>query len=146
MPASSTSSQSVSVISKALKITGQLESTEDIHIEGVIDGDVRGVSVKVGQHAKIHGTVYGEHVELSGNLTGKIEARNVALTATAHMSGDIVHEEIRIELGARFDGHCRSERAYTNGKAHAVPKPAAATDEARPGLGSAKPSGIRPII
>ena len=31
---------SMSVISKALKITGQLESTEDIHIEGEIEGDV----------------------------------------------------------------------------------------------------------
>src|SRR5580692_3517600 len=55
---------SVSVISKALKITGQLESTEDIHIEGEVDGDIRGVAVKVGHNAKVRGTVYGEEVEL----------------------------------------------------------------------------------
>lgn len=135
------SSPSVSVISKALKITGQLESTEDIHIEGEIEGDVRGVSVTVGQDARIHGTVYGEHVELAGTLNGKIEARDVALTATAHMSGDIVHADIRIELGAWFDGHCRPERARSNGKAHAVQKPAAAPGEARTGPGTAAPTG-----
>jgi hypothetical protein len=37
-----------SVISKALKITGELESTEDIQIDGQIEGDVRGVGVKIG--------------------------------------------------------------------------------------------------
>ena len=34
-----------SVISKALKITGELESTEDIQIDGQIEGDVRGALV-----------------------------------------------------------------------------------------------------
>ena len=78
MPTTSTSSSpSVSVISKALKITGQLESTEDIHIEGEVEGDVRGVSVKVGQSAKINGSVHGEEVEVSGTVNGKIEARKV---------------------------------------------------------------------
>ena len=41
-------STGVSVISKALRITGQLESTEDIRIDGEVDGDIHGVSVTVG--------------------------------------------------------------------------------------------------
>ena len=56
-PANSTGG--VSVISKALKITGQLESTEDICIDGEVEGDVRGVSVTAGSGAKVKGTVYG---------------------------------------------------------------------------------------
>src|SRR5882724_9955238 len=50
----------VSVISKALKITGQLESTEDIRIDGEVDGDVRAASVTVGNNARVKGTVYGD--------------------------------------------------------------------------------------
>ena len=146
MPAASTSSsQSVSVISKALKITGQLESTEDIHIEGEVEGDVRGVSVKVGQSAKINGTVYGEEVELAGTVNGKIEARKVVLTSTAHLSGDIVHQDLRIDSGAYVDGHCRPEYGRPDGKAHAVQKPTATQGESRHGLGSAKPAEIRSI-
>lgn len=144
MPASSTS-PSVSVISKALKITGQLESTEDIHIEGEVEGDVRGVSVKVGQSAKINGTVYGEEVELAGTVNGKIEARKVVLTSTAHMSGDIVHQDIRIDSGAYVDGHCRPEYGRPDAKAHAVQKPAGAQGEARPGFGSSKPAEVRSV-
>jgi cytoskeletal protein CcmA (bactofilin family) len=99
----------VSVISKALKITGQLESTEDIQIEGQVDGDVRAVSVKVGSDAKVKGTVYGDEVELAGSVEGKIEARKVVLTGTAHMAGDVVHQDITIQSGAYVDGHLKPE-------------------------------------
>ncbi len=103
------SSEGVSVISKALKITGQLESTEDIQIDGEIDGDVRANSVKVGSNAKVKGTVYGENVELAGTVDGKIEAKKVVLTATARMSGDVIHQDITIHSGAYIDGHCKPE-------------------------------------
>ena len=145
MATSSTPSPaSVSVISKSLKITGQLESTEDIHIEGEVEGDVRGVSVKVGQSARINGTVHGEEVEVSGTVNGRVEARKVVLTSTAHMSGDIVHQEIRIDSGAHIDGHCRPEYGRPDGKAHAVQKPAA-SGETRPGFAAAKPPEVRSI-
>jgi len=98
-----------SIISKALKITGQLESTENIQIDGEVEGDVRGINVKVGQGAKVKGTVTGDEVELAGTVEGKIEAKKVLLTGTAHMSGDVVHQDIRIESGAFIDGHCRPE-------------------------------------
>jgi cytoskeletal protein CcmA (bactofilin family) len=100
---------SVSVISKALKITGQLESTEDIQIEGEVEGDVRAVSVSVGAGARIKGTVRGDQVQLSGSVDGKIEAKKVVLTRTARMSGDVIHQDITIESGAFIDGHCRPE-------------------------------------
>ena len=98
-----------SVISKALKITGQLESTEDIQIDGEIDGDVRGVGVKIGQNAKVKGTVYGDEVELAGSIEGKIEAKKVILTGTARMTGDVVHQDIRIESGAYVSGNLKPE-------------------------------------
>lgn len=102
-------SPSMSVISKALKITGQLESTEDIQIEGEVEGDVRAANVKVGANARVKGTVYGDQVEIAGSVDGRIEARRVVLTATAHMSGDVVHQDIKIDSGAFIDGHCKPE-------------------------------------
>lgn len=99
----------VSVISKALKITGQLESTEDIRIDGEVDGDVRAASVTVGSNARVKGTVYGETVELAGTVDGKIEAKKVVLMSTARMSGDVVHQDIKIESGAFIDGHLKPE-------------------------------------
>lgn len=108
-PATSGGTPGVSVISKAVKITGQVESTEDIQINGDVDGDVRGVSVTVGANAKIKGNVYGDAVELSGTVEGTIEAKKVVLTATAHMEGDVHHQDIRIESGAYVSGHLRPD-------------------------------------
>jgi cytoskeletal protein CcmA (bactofilin family) len=116
-----------SVISKAMKITGQLESTEDIQIDGEVDGDVRALSVKVGSNAKVKGAVYGDEVEVAGTVEGKIEAKKVVLTSTAHMSGDIVHQEIAIHSGAFIDGHCKPDYGKTGSRnVISVRKPAAA--------------------
>lgn len=115
----------VSVISKALKITGQLESTENIQIEGEVDGDIRAVSVKVGANAKVKGTVYGDEVELSGTIDGKIEAKKVVLTSSARMSGDVIHQDITIQSGAYIFGHCRPEFGKTDTKTAAPQKDAA---------------------
>jgi cytoskeletal protein CcmA (bactofilin family) len=128
--------QSVSVISKSLKITGQLESTEDIHIEGEVDGDIRGVGVKIGHTAKVRGTVYGEEVEVAGTVVGKVEARKVVIASTGHMSGDVIHQDIRIDSGAYIDGHCRPDYGKPDGKAHSIQKPAAAAQN----YSSAKPA------
>lgn len=128
---------SVSVISKALKITGQLESSEDIQIDGNVEGDVRAVSVTVGNGARVKGTVFGETVELSGTIEGKIEAKKVVLTSTAHMSGDIVHQDIMIASGAYIDGHCRPEFAKSEIKAvPPAPKPISATADKFSATGS----------
>jgi len=111
-----------SIISKALKITGQLESTEDIQIDGEIDGDVRGVIVKVGSNAKVKGTVYGDEVELAGTVDGKIEAKKVILMGSARMSGDVVHQDVKIESGAFIDGHLKPDYGKTAAKTTPVLK------------------------
>ncbi len=96
-------------ISSALKVTGQLESEEDIQVDGHVEGDIRARKVTIGAGATVKGTVYGEDVELSGTVTGKIEATSVVLSKTARMSGDVVHKALQIEKGAYIDGHCRPQ-------------------------------------
>jgi cytoskeletal protein CcmA (bactofilin family) len=108
-PARARPASEPSRISSALKITGQLESDEDVQIDGHVEGDIRARKVTIGAGATVKGTVYGEDVELSGTVTGKIEATSVVLSKTARMSGDVVHKALQIEKGAYIDGHCRPQ-------------------------------------
>ena len=135
-----------SVISKALKITGELESTEDIQIDGQIEGDVRGVGVKIGQNARVKGTVYGDEVELAGTIEGRIESKKVVLAGTARMTGDIWHQEIKIESGAYISGNLKPDLGKGDGKpvhkpavpaASASPSASASTSSASPGNATA---------
>ena len=133
-----------SVISKALKITGELESTEDIQIDGQIEGDVRGVGVKIGQNARVKGTVYGDEVELAGTIEGRIESKKVVLAGTARMTGDIWHQEIKIESGAYISGNLKPEFGKGDGKPVHKPAtvaPAASTSSAAPASPSSAGTG-----
>lgn len=107
-----------SVLSKALKITGQIETTENIQIDGNVEGDVKGVNVKIGNGARVKGTVRGEEVEVAGTVDGKVEAKKVFLTGTARMTGDVLHDEIKIDSGAYIDGHCKPDFGKSK---HATP-------------------------
>jgi cytoskeletal protein CcmA (bactofilin family) len=132
-PSAKTGVPMASVISKALKITGQLESTEDIQIDGEIDGDVRGVGVKIGQNAKVKGTVYGDEVELAGTIEGRIESKKVVLSGTARMTGDILHHDIKIESGAYISGNLKPESGKSEVKPALKPVAASSSNVNTPG-------------
>ena len=108
-PAKTRPASEASRISSALKVTGQLESDEDIQVDGHVEGDIRARKVTIGAGATVKGTVFGEDVEVSGTVTGKVEATSVVLSKSARMSGDVIHKALQIEKGAYIDGHCRPQ-------------------------------------
>src|SRR5580765_6260303 len=70
---------SLTLISSAVTIIGQVHGPGMIQIDGRIEGDVSGQVVKIGSTAMINGSAGGDNVEVSGALKGKIEARTVVL-------------------------------------------------------------------
>jgi cytoskeletal protein CcmA (bactofilin family) len=119
-PAAVRTSSEASLISAALKITGQLESAEDIQIEGQVEGDIRARKVSIGTKAIVKGTIYADDVDVAGTVTGKIEAKSVVLAKTAHVSGDILHEVLQVDKGAFLDGNCRPHHSERGAQPHAV--------------------------
>jgi cytoskeletal protein CcmA (bactofilin family) len=88
------------------------------------------VGVKIGQNAKVKGTVYGEEVELAGIVEGRIEAKKVFISGTARMTGDVSHQDIRVESGAYINGSLKPELGKADAKP--VPKPAATVSNVTP--------------
>jgi cytoskeletal protein CcmA (bactofilin family) len=96
-----------SIISADLTVTGALNSTGDMQIDGIVEGDVRSVGLVIGERAEIHGEIWAEDVTVRGKVIGRIRARKVLLSATSHVEGDILHEAFAVEAGAFFEGNCR---------------------------------------
>lgn len=96
-----------SIISSDLTVTGTLNSTGDMQIDGIVEGDVRSVGLVIGERAEIHGEIWAEDVTVRGKVIGRIHARKVLLSATSHVEGDILHEAFAVEAGAFFEGNCR---------------------------------------
>lgn len=96
-----------SIVSADLTVTGSFNTSGDIQIEGIVEGDVRSAGLVVGEKAEIHGEIWAEDVTIRGKVIGRIHARKVLLAATSHVEGDILHEAFAVEAGAFFEGNCR---------------------------------------
>ena len=93
-----------SIIPADLKITGDLVSPGDIHVEGVIHGNITCRTLTLTGQPVIKGSVKAETVRVCGTFDGKIEAKKVTLTKAARMTGEIYYETLEIEPGAFFEG------------------------------------------
>ena len=128
-----------SIISRDLKIVGDLHSDGEIQIDGNVSGDIRTRILIVGETAKIRGEIVAETIHVLGRVDGQIKAKVVKLADTAHVVGDILHEDLSIETGAFLEGHCK--RMVIPEDVHKAEKPAAVVDVNKPKApGALKPA------
>jgi cytoskeletal protein CcmA (bactofilin family) len=93
-----------SVLSSDLKVKGNLLTSGDIQIEGIIEGDIQAHLLTVGETSKIKGEIIADDVIINGNVIGCVRGLKVRLTNKARVQGDIIHKAIAIESGAHFEG------------------------------------------
>jgi len=96
-----------SLISRDLKVIGNLKSEGEVQIDGSVEGDVGSKTLLIGESAHIKGEVVADSVVVQGTVKGQIKARSVKLAKSAHVVGDIMHQDLSIETGAFLEGHCR---------------------------------------
>ena len=96
-----------SIVSADLTVSGTLNTSGDMQIDGIVEGDIRSVGLVIGEKAEVHGEIWVEDLTVRGKVIGRIHARKVLLAATCHVEGDILHEAFAVEAGAFFEGSCR---------------------------------------
>ncbi|MEM9012198.1 MAG: polymer-forming cytoskeletal protein [Pseudomonadota bacterium] len=123
-PSTSKGKPAPSVLSSDLTISGNLETTGDIQVEGTIEGDVRAHLLTVGEGATVKGEIVADDLVVNGRVVGRVRGLKVRLTATARVEGDIIHKTIAIESGAHFEGSVqRRDDPLAEGKGAARPAP-----------------------
>ena len=98
------SSTAVSVIGKDITVEGGVTGEGEVHIDGVVRGDVRVGRLSIGESGHVEGTISAELVEVRGKVVGAVTAKQIRLFASAHVDGDITHEQLAMETGASFQG------------------------------------------
>ena len=123
-----------SILSSDLTVKGNLKTTGDIQIEGMIEGDIRAHLLTVGEGATVKGEVMADDVVVNGRVVGRVRGLKVRLTSTARVEGDIIHKTIAIESGAHFEGSvARRDDPLNNNSGGGRPS--------SPSSGSAAPAG-----
>jgi len=122
-----------SLIAENLTVEGGISGEGELHIDGIVRGDVRIGKLTIGDTGHVEGSIFAEAVEARGRVIGAITAKQVRLYGTCYIDGDITHEQLAMETGAFFQGRSlKFQRpAAPAGQANApsAPAPAASQDE-----------------
>lgn len=96
--------KAASLISQDLTVEGAVIGEGELHLDGVIRGDVRVGRLTLGDTGHVEGAIQAETVDVRGRVIGSITAKQVRLYGTAYVDGDITHEQLSVESGAFFQG------------------------------------------
>ena len=100
-------------IGKSVVIKGELNGSEDLTIEGQVEGTIqlRDHVLTIGPNGKIKAQVFAKSVIVLGEITGNVTAsEKVDIRDKGSVDGDIVSPRVAIAEGAHFRGSVDMQR------------------------------------
>lgn len=94
-------------IGKSVLIKGQLSGSEDLYLDGEVEGsiDLHSHSLVVGPNGRVRANVFAKDIVIHGKVDGNVNGtERVELKKSAVLMGDIATQRIVIEDGAYFKG------------------------------------------
>jgi len=94
-------------IGKSLKIKGTISGTEDLYVDGQIEGTIRleQNSLTIGSNGDVNADVFAKDIVIEGKVTGNVKAGDrIDIRKTGSLNGDLSAARIVIEDGAVFRG------------------------------------------
>jgi cytoskeletal protein CcmA (bactofilin family) len=128
-------------IGKSVQIRGELTGSEDLYLDGEIEGtiDLRDHSLIIGPNGKIKAGIAARDLVVHGKIEGNVNATGkVELRKSSTLIGDINTHRIVIEDGAFFKGAIDIREKETKQEAR---KPMVAAAAAGSSMGSGSSSG-----
>lgn len=115
-------------IGKSVVVKGALSGSEDLTIEGVVEGtiELRQNVLTIGPNGKITAKILAKAVVVQGHVHGNITAiERVDIRDTGSVEGDVIAPRVAISDGAHFRGTIDMQRAgEAKPEAKAEAKPA----------------------
>jgi cytoskeletal protein CcmA (bactofilin family) len=108
-PAARVQSEQTSTISRSMTVVGKIVDEGTVQVLGQLEGELRALTVLIGEGAKVDGDIVAEELTIGGMVKGTIHAKRVRLNSTAVVEGDIFHQSLSIEENARFEGSSKRE-------------------------------------
>ena len=97
----------VAHIGKSVLIKGELSGSEDLYLDGEVEGSVelKHHSLTIGPHGRVRANIHAREVVVHGKVDGNVHGDDkVELKKSAILMGDISTQRIVIEDGAYFKG------------------------------------------
>ncbi len=104
-----------SMIGADIVVTGNIEASVDLKVEGRVVGDVRCTTLVLGDKSCVQGSIFADRVRVSGRVEGAIETGDLAVEATAHIVGDVTYSRLRVLSGGILEGKMTRRPLEDNG-------------------------------
>ena len=105
-----------SYIGETLQLEGDLRSSGNIDIAGLINGHIFVSEMTIRETGSVRGSLEAGSVEINGHVEGKITADTVIVGKNAVIKGDIFFKNtLKTEEGADIDGYIKR---VNNGKSN----------------------------
>lgn len=100
------SKKEVSLISKEIKIKGEIQGNDDLIIEGNVEGKIEiKAHLTVQTSGVVKAELFAKKITISGKVYGNIFAEeNVEIQPSGFLEGNITSPKITIQEGAHFKG------------------------------------------
>ena len=119
-------SGATSLLSKKVKIEGNIQGDEDLRVEGHFKGTIKVVGdFFVGQSGVVEADVEADNIVIQGQITGNVLARKqLEIQSSGQLLGDCQAKSIDIREGAIFEGRSSMLRSSAS---PAGPTPSSST-------------------
>jgi cytoskeletal protein CcmA (bactofilin family) len=128
-------------IGKSVVIKGELNGSEDLTIEGHVEGkiELKDHALTIGANGRIRAQVFAKSVIVLGEVNGNVTAsEKVDIRDGGSVDGDIVSPRVAIAEGAHFRGSVDMQRKG----ATAAGTPAPGAPAAQPKSSTAPPAPV----
>ncbi|MSO19249.1 MAG: polymer-forming cytoskeletal protein [Acidobacteria bacterium] len=130
----------VASIGKSVIIRGDLSGSEDLFIDGQVEGtiELREHNLTVGPNGRVNAHVNAKEIVVQGAVKGNLRAADrVEIRKSGSVTGDLVAARIVIEDGAFFKGSIDIQKGGGDGKFGSGHKAESSSAPAQPQLASA---------
>lgn len=103
-----TPSGGASIIASGTTLKGDITSTGDIRIDGVLNGNINCTAkVIIGSNGAVEGDISGQQADIMGKVSGTIKVKELLqLKGGSVVSGNLYAAKLQIETSANFNGQC----------------------------------------
>lgn len=101
--------EATTLIANGTTIKGDISFSGRLHVDGKIDGAIRGDNAQamltLSEHAVVTGEVQAPHIVVDGAITGDVTAsERLELASNARVEGNVYYKLLEMSAGAQING------------------------------------------
>jgi cytoskeletal protein CcmA (bactofilin family) len=121
-----TTHEATTLIAAGTQIKGDIQFSGRLHVDGRIEGAIRGdgpqAMLTLSAHAIVTGEVQAPHIVIDGAITGDVTAgERLELASNARVEGNVYYKLLEMSAGAQING----KMVHRAEPPRQLPKPAA---------------------